>query len=177
MNDSKISVRYAKALFESALGKEILELVRSDMSEVLTISRVPEFQQLLLSRIIKESEKNRIVEELLKERTQSLTMSLMSLLIKNGREQYIPAIARNFVELFRHHKGIKAATFITATPVSDSIKERVEKVFKEVMKADLEMQCRSNENLIGGFIFRVDNRQYDASVASSLKSVKKKLLN
>jgi len=107
MNDSKISVRYAKALFESALGKEILELVRSDMSEVLTISRVPEFQQLLLSRIIKESEKNRIVEELLKERTQSLTMSLMSLLIKNGREQYIPAIARNFVELFHTLKGLK----------------------------------------------------------------------
>src|SRR6056297_2331393 len=137
MNDSKISVRYAKALFESALELKILEQVRNDMVEVQTISSVPEFQQLLLSRIIKESEKNRIVEELLKERTQSLTMSLMSLLIKNGREQYIPAIARNFVELFRNHKGIKAATFITATPVSDSIKERVEKVFKEVMKADL----------------------------------------
>ena len=177
MNDSKISVRYAKALFESALENEMLELVRNDMIEVQTISRVPEFQQLLLSRIIKESEKNRIVEELLKERTQSLTMSLMSLLIKNGREQYIPAIARNFGELFQNHKGIKAATFITAAPVSDAVKARVEKVFKEVMKSEIEMLCESNDDLIGGFIVRVDNRQYDASVASSLKRVKKELLN
>ncbi|MEX0981840.1 MAG: ATP synthase F1 subunit delta [Bacteroidales bacterium] len=177
MNDSKISVRYAKALFESALENEILEQVRNDMVEIQTISRVPEFQKLLDSRIIKESEKNRIVEELLKNRTQSLTMSLLSLLIKNGREQYIPAIARNYGDLFRHHTGIKAATFITAAPVSDMIKERVEKVFKEAMKSELEMLCESNEDLIGGFIVRVDNRQYDASVASSLKCVKKKLLN
>jgi len=39
------------------------------------------------------------------------------------------------------------------------------------------MQCESNDDLIGGFIVRVDNRQYDASVASSLKRVKKELLN
>lgn len=177
MNDSKISVRYAKALFESALEMKILDQVKKDMVDVQIISRVPEFQKLLLSPIIKESQKNRILEELLKKRTQSLTMSFMSLLVKNGREQYIPAIARNFADLYRHHKGIKAATFITAVPVSDTTKEMVEKIIKEAMNSGVEMKSESNEDLIGGFIIRIENRQYDASVASSLKSVKKKLLN
>ena len=177
MNDSKISVRYAKALFESALEKKILDQIRNDMVDLQSVSRVPEFQKLLFSRIIKESQKNRILEELLKNWAQSLTMSFISLLIRNGREQYIPAIARNFSDLYRHHKGIKAATFITAAPVSDAIKERVEKVIKETIKSQVEMKSECNEDLIGGFIIRIENRQYDASVASSLKSVKKKLLN
>lgn len=177
MNDSKISVRYAKALFESALEEKILDQVRNDMVEVQIISPLPEFQKLLHSRIIKESQKNRILEELLKKRAQSLTMSFMSLVIKNGREQYIPAIARNFADLYRHHKGIKAATFITAAPVSDDIKERVEKVIMEATKSEVEMKGETDKDLIGGFIIRIENRQYDASVASSLKRVKKKLLN
>lgn len=177
MNDSKISVRYAKALFESALDYNILDQIRNDMVDVQTISLVPEFQKLLLSPIINESQKNKILEELLKSRAQSLTMSFMSLLIRNGREQYIPAIARNFADLYRHHKGIKAATFITATQVSDAIEKRVEKIIKEAMKSEVEMKSESNEDLIGGFIIRIENRQYDASVASSLKRVKKKLLN
>ena len=177
MNDSKISVRYAKALFESALEKKILDQVRNDMEGIQSISHVPEFQKLLHSRIIKESQKNRIMEELLKNRVQSLTMSFMSLLIDNGREQYIYDIARNFNDLYRHHKGIKAATFITAAPVSDAIKERVEKIIEEAMNSKIEMKSESNEDLIGGFIIRIEHRQYDASVASSLKSVKEKLLN
>jgi F-type H+-transporting ATPase subunit delta len=177
MNDSKISVRYAKALFESALEKKILDQVRDDMADVQAISHVPEFQKLLHSRIIKESQKKRILEEILKNRVQSLTMSFMSLLIKNGREQYIPAIARNFADLCRHHKGIKAATFITAAPVSDDIKVRVEKAIMKTLKSQVELKSESNEDLIGGFIIRIENRQYDASVASSLKSIKKKLMN
>jgi F-type H+-transporting ATPase subunit delta len=177
MNDSKISVRYAKALFESALDQKILDQVRNDMVDVQTVSRVPEFRKLLLSPIIKDSQKNKVFEELLEGRAQALTMSFMGLLIRNGREQYIPAIARNFADLYRHHKGIKAATFITATPVSDAIEERVEKIIMEAMKSDVEMKSESNEDLIGGFIIRIENRQYDASVASSLKRVKKKLLN
>jgi F-type H+-transporting ATPase subunit delta len=177
MNDSKISVRYAKALFESALEKKILDPVRNDMVDVETISNVTEFQTLLLSRIINESQKNKILDKLLKNSVQSLTMSFMNLLIKNGREQYIPSIARNFAELYRQHKGIKEVTFITAAPVSDSINERVEKVIKEAMKSKVEMKSDSNEDLIGGFLIRIENMQYDASVASSLKNVKKELLN
>lgn len=176
MNDSKISVRYAKALYESALEKGILDNVRDDMVDVQALSLVPDFQKLLLSPVIKESKKNKIIEVLLSEKVHSLTLSFMSLLIRNGREQYIPAIARNFSELYRSHKGIRSATFITAAPVSDAVKSRVEKVIEEAIKSPVEMKTESNEDLIGGFIIRIENRQYDASVASSLKRVKKELL-
>jgi F-type H+-transporting ATPase subunit delta len=35
---------------------------------------------------------------------------------------------------------------------------------------------RVNENLIGGFILRIDDRQLDASVATQLRKVREELL-
>ncbi len=177
MNDSKISVRYARALFESALDNEVLENIRDDMAVIREISLVPEFQKLLVNPVIKETKKNEIMENLMKKRIHPLSLNFLTLLIKNGREQYIPAITRNVIDLYRAHKGIKSATFITAVPVSNAIKMRVEKEIKDVLKFKVEMNTESSEDIIGGFIIRIENRQYDASVANGLKRIKKNLLN
>jgi F-type H+-transporting ATPase subunit delta len=177
MNDSQISVRYARALFESALEKALLDPVRNDMIEMQHILLIPEFQKLMISPVIKESKKIVIVKRLLEGRVQSITLSFMELLIKNGREFYIPAIARNFLDLYRKQSGIRSATFISAVPVSENLKIRIHKVIEKEIKSIIELKMETNEDLIGGFIIRIDDRQYDASVASSLRKMKKTLLN
>jgi F-type H+-transporting ATPase subunit delta len=45
------------------------------------------------------------------------------------------------------------------------------------MNTSVELKVEENKELIGGFVIRIDDKQYDASVASSLKEVKKQLLN
>ncbi|MDZ7739249.1 MAG: hypothetical protein U5K32_09355 [Bacteroidales bacterium] len=45
MNESKIAVRYSKALFLSALEKKELEAVREDMLFVLQLSGMEDFRQ------------------------------------------------------------------------------------------------------------------------------------
>ncbi len=52
MNDSKISVRYSKALFQSALEKNILDKVNQDMVFISEICKNPEAKELLQSPII-----------------------------------------------------------------------------------------------------------------------------
>ncbi len=176
MNDSKISVRYATALFESAREKELLDRVRNDMLDIQKISLVPEFQGLLTNPVIKESRKSSIVDQLLAEKVHSLTLSFLKLIIRNGREFYIPAIARNYLNLYRKHKGIKSATLITAIQVPEELKRKVEKVVAETIKSGIEMKTETDEDLIGGFIIRIEDRQYDASVSSNLRKMKKTLL-
>jgi len=177
MNDSQISVRYARALFESALEKALLDPVRNDMIEIQQILLIPEFQKLMISPVVKESKKIVIVKKLFEGRVQPITLSFMDLLIKNGRELYIPAIARNFLDFYRKQSGIRSAIFISAVPVSENLKIKVHKIIEEVMKSTIEMKMETNEDLIGGFIIRIEDRQYDASVASYLRKMKKTLLN
>ena len=177
MNDSKISVRYAKALFESAAEKGVLDEVRMDMDQVQTVCGVSEFQYLLDSPVIKGSQKIGAVKEILENRINPLTLSLLNLVFQNGRENYIPGICRNFIGLYKKHKGISSATIISASTLSKDVVEKIEKVIQSALHSTIELETKEDEELIGGFVIRIEDQQYDASVSSSLKKVRKQLLN
>lgn len=176
MNDSKISVRYAKALFESASEKKVLDEVRRDMDEIQTICRLPEFQYLVTTPVMKESQKCDVINTILGKSIHPLSLSLLNLVFQNGRELFIEAIARNYVDFYKKSMGIKTATFTTAAPMPDSMHLQVKKIIEETLNSTVELKTEQKEELIGGFIIRLDNQQYDASVLSSLKSVRKQLL-
>ena len=176
MNESKISVRYARALFESAKEKGILDNIRKDMLQVQTVAQAPEFKYLLVSPVIKQSQKLKLLEQVLGGRVHQLTISLLALVVRNGREEYIPGIARYFVELYKKQKGILSATFTTASPTSTALMNKVKKVVEDTLKAPVELEAEDNKDLIGGFVIRIEDQQYDASVARSLNKVKKQLL-
>jgi len=176
MNDSKISVRYAKALFESALEQEVPDKVKEDMQLVIEVNSLVEFQHMLINPVVKESEKIRLTEKVLLDKIQPLTLSMLKLVIRNGREQFISGIARNYIELYRKHKGISSAVFTSAQPADNELKKRIEKVIVDTLKQPVDLATETEKDLIGGFILRIGDQQYDASVASNLRKVRKQLL-
>lgn len=176
MNDSKISVRYARALFESAEEKNQLDDIRKDMVEIQKVCQIPEFKVLLVSPVIKPSQKLKMMEQVFSGKVVELTLSLLKLVVRNGREEYIPGIARYFTDLYKQHKGIVSAIFTSATPVSKELRNRVEKVVHDALNTQVELVAEDNKELIGGFIIRIEDQQYDASVAQSLKKMKTQLL-
>lgn len=176
MNDSKISVRYAKALFESASEKRVLDEVRRDMEDIQKICRLPEFQYLVSTPVMKESQKCDVIDSIFSKSIHPLSLSLLTLVFQNGRELFIEAIARNYVGFYKKSKGITTATFTTATVMPDSMHLQVKKIIEEALKSPVELKTEQKEDLIGGFLIRLDNQQYDASVSSSLKNVRKQLL-
>lgn len=177
MNDSKISVRYALALFESALEKGVLEEVRKDMLQLLELSKLEGFQYFLRSPVMKESEKRKLMNDMLENKAHVLTKGLLNLVLKNSRELFIPGIARNFEELYKKHKGIKSAVLISASAMDDTMREKIGKILEDTLNASIELSTEEKNALIGGFVIRIDNQQYDASVANKLKTIKKQLLN
>ena len=60
MNDSKISVRYAKALFELALEKNKLVEIEADMRLIQEISLMDEFRALLANPVVVPTKKEQV---------------------------------------------------------------------------------------------------------------------
>ncbi|MBP1675167.1 MAG: synthase subunit delta, partial [Bacteroidetes bacterium] len=106
MNESRISVRYSKALFQSALEKKILGRINQDMILVKDICSVPEMKELLSNPVIIPSKKTEVLRNLLAKDLHKLTMLMIDLVVKNGREAYIPAIARVFIHDTKEYNGI-----------------------------------------------------------------------
>lgn len=178
MNQSKIAVRYAKALFLTASEKDMLELVYKDI--VLIESAVKEseaFQAYLSSPANKPSAKVRFINHVFSDGIiQPITLNFLHLIIGNNRSAHIPAVTRYFISLYRKQKGIKSAVFTLAAEPSQQIQKRIGEVLKNIYKAEIDLQVAVDPSLVGGFVLRVEDQQYDASVSSALKRMKTNLL-
>lgn len=176
MNESKISVRYAKALLSSALENEMLEEVMEDLKLVQSSLEVKGFKEYMESPVIKSSVKLELVRKVYRDRISWLSMNFFELLLNNNREDYLGNMIRNFNSLYRKVKGIKAARLTVALDVSEDNRKRFLKLLKDTFKSEIEMQEHVDPELIGGFILKVEDEQFDASVKTHLAKIKKKLL-
>ena len=178
MNDGKISVRYAKALLSSASDQGKLDQVRNDMEAVLQILReVPELKHLLHSPVIEPSKKEAILVEVFKGKVDSLTLSFFRMIVKNKREEFLPSMARMYLEFFKEEKGIKSVTVTTAVPIDQEIRSSLVKLIEDAYRAIIELGENVDKKLIGGFILKIEDVQLDASVAGQLKRIKQELFS
>ena len=175
--DSLIRVRYAKAFFQTAKEKNLLGELKSDIEDIFSICiNSPEFIGLLNSPVVKTKQKSELITRIFKNQVHDLTLNFMVLVTENKREAEIPGICRNFLELTRKDQNIKTATLITATEINSETIEKIRKIIEKETGAGIELSTRINPELIGGMILRVDDKQYDASVATQLKKIRQQLL-
>jgi F-type H+-transporting ATPase subunit delta len=176
MNDSKISVRYAKALFQAADEAKLLSQVMQDMQIIMVTYNLADFRAVLDSPVVKTSDKKKVADQLFSSRLSSLSMGFINLMLSNKRESYLPHIARNFASLYKENQGIRSAEIIVSGPIDKAQTEQFRLLLKEVYHAEIELKETVKPDILGGFILRIDDEQFDASVASSLAKIKKQLL-
>lgn len=175
MNDSKISVRYSRALFQSALEKKILDKVNEDMIFISQICKMQETKEFLKSPIIVPSKKEAIFHKMLGNNVEEITLSLIDLVVKNGRESFIPAIARVFIHETKKFKGITESVLTTAVKVDDKIKKQIIDLISEVFKTKVELKENIDPDILGGFILQIDDNYIDASIKNKLRKIRKEL--
>jgi len=175
MNESKISVRYSRALFRSALEKKMLEKIFNDMDRVGQICAIKEIKDLLNSPILIPSKKREILHEVFGKELAGLTNSMIDMAVKNGRESYLPAIARVFMTDTLKYNGITETVLTTAVKVDDKVKKQVTDLVSSAFKTKVELKEVIDKDIIGGFILRIDDNFIDASIRNKLRRIEKEL--
>lgn len=175
MNEGKISIRYAKALFDLAVEKKVLDNVYRDMLFIAEVCKLDQFREVLDSPIIFPSKKEKIFHGIFEKELEGTTMLLIDLLVKNGRESFLPSVARVFRDDTLRYKGITRASLTTAVPVSDRIKKQITDLVTSVFNTKVELKETVDSDIIGGFILQVDDKYIDASVKNKLRKISKGL--
>lgn len=177
MDQSKIAVRYAKAFFELAKEKEQLDLLKEDIGTIRSLcSESSEFMLLLESPVVKTARKITLLDELLKEKIQKITLDFIHLVIRNKREANLPGICRDFMTMYRKEKNIKTAVLTSAVVLSQTTVERIRSYLETRFMSAIELHLKVEPGLIGGFMLRVGDKQVDASIANQLKKIKLSLM-
>jgi F-type H+-transporting ATPase subunit delta len=175
MNESRISVRYARALFLSALDKNVLDRINQDMILVRDVCTLPEVRELLSNPVIRPSKKTQIFHSLFEKDLHKLTLSLIDLVVKHGREKYLPAITRMFIHETKKHNGVTESVLTTAVKVDPGIKKQVSDLIANLFKTKVDLKDNIDESIIGGFVLKVEDNYIDASVKNKLRKIRKEL--
>ena len=176
MNESKISVRYSKALFEAALEKNLIDKINNDMILISEVCKTPETREFLENPVIVPSKKSEIFHKMLEGNVQDLTMSMIDLAVKQGRESFLPGIARVFIHKSMKHQGITEAVLTTAVPVDVSVRNQIVSLVSDVFSTKVDLKEIVDPEIVGGFILRIDDNYIDASIKNKLRKVRKELL-
>ncbi len=175
MNEGKIPVRYAKALFESALSQNLLDRIYDDMQVISEVCKTEEMKNLLKSPIIIPSEKKKLIHNLFDKHLHKLTLSLIDLMINNGREAFLPSTARIFCKETLEYQGVTEPLLITAVPVKDEVKKQIAEFISKKFNTRVRLRESVDPEIIGGFILKVNDYFIDASIRTRLKKIKHNL--
>ena len=178
MPNPRLAARYAKSLIDLATERGQLEEVYADMQYLQAVIKSSrDFLNLLRSPVVKANKKESILEAVTKGKISALTTAFNKLLINKGRESDLPEIVSAFVAQYNTIKGIHKVMLTTAVPVGDDIKnDIVGKVKTATGLENIELEAKTDESLIGGFVLEFNNNLVDASVLRDLKDIKKQFI-
>ncbi len=167
--------RYAKALFEIANESGKLKQFNQDFLQIQEVFAAnEELQSVVKSPIISEEKKLSIVNAIFTSVNKEVA-TLFDLLASNKRMLIVATIAESFVEMYENAQQIKRATVISAVVLDKTMETKVQQKVKELTGAEALLTKEVDPSLIGGFVLRIDDMQFDASISGSLANVKRNL--
>lgn len=178
MSGTKAALRYAKAILNLALEQKKEVEVNNDMLLIAnTIGESKDLQLLLTSPILKSDKKKSVLKEIFSNKISSLSSSLIDLLIDNERLAILNEVSKKYISLFDSLKGKEIAKVTTAIALDDELNNKVLQKVKEITGKEAIVENIINPDIIGGFILRVGDIQYDASIANKLQVLKRQFEN
>ena len=173
---SRAAIRYSKAIFQIAKESNNLPNIKYDMDSIISAHESSEdFKKLINNTLINYSDRKEILSTVISKMNEK-TNNLIDLLITNKRLSILYDIAHGFNDIYNRENNIERATVITATPISDKIKTQVLKKLQKLSNKSVEIENIIDETILGGFILRYENREYNASFSQRLSKLKSELI-
>ena len=174
---SRAAIRYAKAILETAVSTGKANQVNDDMKSIIAaVNSSADLKEFLASPIITSEVKMNVLSEVFGS-VQADTKSLFRLLQENKRFQILEAIATQFNAQFDEMNGVEVAKVTTAFPITAELEAKILAKAKSISTKKITIQNTVDPSIIGGFILRIGDKQYNASVSNRLQELKRKFSN
>ncbi|WP_027381585.1 ATP synthase F1 subunit delta [Chryseobacterium daeguense] len=174
MLTSKVAKRYAQGLLDFTNESGQTATVFSEMKDVVKIMKESQdLNKFFMTPYIDSKKKIEVAKEIFKSLSPS-SQNLITLIIRQGRENQLKNIAQEFINKVEDINGIQRVTLTTATQLS---KENLDQILKSTnlvnVNSNFDLKVNVKPEILGGYVLRVGDQQVDASVKSKLNQVKK----
>ena len=178
MTEHRVSKRYATSLLQLAKEQKVLDAIRDDMKLFIEVCEMSSpFKAVLKNPEIQGDKKFNVLEALFASKVNKMTLSFFKIVVRKRREPFLLPIAEEFLNLYNIDQGIQETHITTTFELGSELRSEFEALAKEISGKKPEIKEHVDEDIVGGFILRVDDRQIDSSIRSMLNELKLKLTN
>ncbi|MDT0294620.1 ATP synthase F1 subunit delta [Mesonia ostreae] len=177
MANTRAAQRYAKAILDLSKEKSVVAEVNSDMRLIAkTLEQNKELRDVLQSPVVQASVKQNILKAIFKE-VNEVSSNAFKMLLQNNRINLLSFVIDRFIYLYDEANNIKVAKVTTVEPLTPEMEQSVLKKVKELTGSEVTLTNTIDASIIGGFVLRVGDLQYDASISGKLNALRKTFNN
>jgi F-type H+-transporting ATPase subunit delta len=172
MIGTRAALRYARAILNLAKEKGLSKEVNDDMILIRdTIEENNDLEVMLKSPIVKSEIKRSVLKGIFEKKVNAITLGLINLLIENKRLNLLPLVAKEFIVIYDFMKGIEVAQVTTAVPLTRELEKALLERINESTDTEVSLVNVVDPSIIGGFVLRLGDKEYDSSVAYRLNDL------
>ncbi|TNE82145.1 MAG: ATP synthase F1 subunit delta [Bacteroidetes bacterium] len=176
MSEIRIASRYASSLLGLAEEQGKLDAVQNDMQQFKSACEGSrELVNMLKSPIVTPALKRQVLDKTFGS-FQDLSKLFLQTVVRKGREAYLPMIASEYLAQYNEKKNIAKAVVTTANPINADMVAKIKKELEVKTGKTIEIETQVDASIIGGLVVRINDSLFDASIANSLKKIKKELV-
>lgn len=177
MDNGRISVRYARALFQTAQEQGCEDAVYDGLSRFAHnyMLAIAQFNEVLSDPLVDKEEKVKLMEMAVGEPLHDTLKQFIAFVVEQKRESKMFLIALKYMEMYRAQHNILSTQVTTATELSEATYDKIKAFVRQTFDAEAEIDVKIDPSLIGGFILDIENTRMDASVAGQLNALKNRL--
>ena len=174
MNNYRVNINYAKALFMLATDRGQADRVADDMRLVeQVVAGSHELGVVFANPTVRYDKKTAIVEELFGEAVSDETMAFLRFVVKKNRSVNLRGISGAYMDLYRESKGIVLGELVTHQETDDSAKAYVRRLIEEYTGKQVELHASTDPHMLGGFKMEFDHNMYDARLRTKIRKLRK----
>tara|TARA_Y100000992_G_C21265229_1_gene493623 strand:+ start:1132 stop:1668 length:537 start_codon:yes stop_codon:yes gene_type:complete len=172
MKRARAASRYAKAILAFTQENNSSEALAIDMQKLSALFQENDNIQITLENpLIAAEKKLSIVNSLFPNATES-SKKLFSLLAENNRLAILEGTGKKFVELYAHSKGEVKGLVSTVVPLTKDLEKTILKKAQMFSNQKINIENKIDPSIMGGFILKIGDMQFDASIANKLREIK-----
>jgi len=173
VNKSFLAQRYAKALC-SLVPEDKLEDIREELRVLGRLVREShDFYSMLNNETLKLGVRQRLLDVVLKKlEPPEVLFKFFHLLLRHGRMSLVKEIVEQYDHEADRRLGRMRGEFLAPIEVPKEDVQVLENRLKELLGADVILSQRQDKTLIGGFVVRIGDWLFDATIDAELLNAK-----
>ena len=167
---------YAQALLAVAEAEEDLGTVEDELfAFAKTVEGNARLREALTDPALPPENKRAVVKELLGDRANPHTVSILGFLIEQGRAKELGRILEGLGELAAERRKHVVAEVRSAVPLSQERRKKLAEALSKATGKNVEIKVVIDPAVIGGVLARVGDEVFDGTVRTRLEDARERL--